>query len=47
MLIFHSLADALRQGYRVCDRTATGYLVRTKTRRGWALALVEPRDRVL
>ena len=44
MLIFHSLVNALQQGYHVFDRTATGYLVRTRTPRGWALALVELRD---
>jgi len=41
MLIFHSIAEALRAGYQVYDRTQTGYLVRIKTDRGWALALVE------
>ena len=43
MLVFHSLTDALSAGYQVYDRTATGYLVRIKTERGWALALVELR----
>lgn len=41
MLIFRSVADALQAGYHVYDRTTTGYLVRIKTERGWALALVE------
>lgn len=41
MLIFRSVADALHAGYHVYDRTKTGYLVRIKTARGWALALVE------
>lgn len=41
MLIFRSVTDALRAGYQIYDRTQTGYLVRIKTKRGWALALVE------
>jgi hypothetical protein len=43
MLVFHSLPEALQAGFEVVDRTATGYLVRTKTARGWALALVDVR----
>lgn len=43
MLVFHSIADALSAGFQVYDRTDYGYLVRTKTDRGWALALVELR----
>lgn len=41
MLIFRSVAEALRAGYHVYDRTQTGYLVRIMTQGGWALALVE------
>jgi hypothetical protein len=41
MLVFYSLAEALRAGFQIFDRTSTGYLMRTKTARGWALALVE------
>lgn len=41
LVVFKSLADALRAGYQICDRTATGYLVRTRTDAGWALAVVE------
>lgn len=41
MLIFRSVTDALQAGYHIYDRTRTGYLVRIKTERGWALALVE------
>jgi hypothetical protein len=41
MMIFRSVADAVRAGYQVYDRTRTGYLVRIKTGGGWALALVE------
>jgi len=43
MLVFRSVTDAINAGYQVYDRTSTGYLVRTKTERGWALALVEVR----
>lgn len=45
LAIFSSLADAIRMGYQLYDRTAEGYLVRTRTDRGWALALVIVRDR--
>ena len=38
---FRSLAEALRQGYQVYDQTRTGYLLRIKTARGWALALCD------
>src|SRR5579871_2354171 len=40
LIVFKSLADALREGYQVYDRTADGYLVRTRTAAGWAMALV-------
>ena len=38
--VFKTLADALRAGYTVFDRTSDGYLVRTRTATGWAMALV-------
>ena len=41
MLVFYSLLEAINAGFEVYDRTPTGYLVRTKTNAGWALALVE------
>lgn len=44
LLVFISLAEALRAGYQIYDRTSTGYLVRTRTKDGWALALVECRS---
>jgi hypothetical protein len=44
ILTFQSLGQALRAGYHVYDRTADGYLVRTRTPRGWALALVPLRN---
>ncbi|HEV3156445.1 MAG TPA: hypothetical protein VGZ00_03800 [Candidatus Baltobacteraceae bacterium] len=40
LMVFSTLADALRAGFEVYDRTSDGYLVRTKTTKGWALALV-------
>jgi len=40
MTIFRSLAEAIRQGCEVYDRTAEGYLVRTRIGNAWALALV-------
>jgi hypothetical protein len=41
--VFATLADALRAGYSVYDRTEHGYLVRTRTAAGWAMALVSCR----
>ena len=43
MTIFHSLAEAIRQGYQIYERTNEGYLVRTKIRNAWALAIVVAR----
>lgn len=40
LVVFKSLADALRAGYQIYDRTETGYVVRTKTAAGWAMAIV-------
>jgi regulation of enolase protein 1 (concanavalin A-like superfamily) len=40
LMVFKSLADALRAGFQIYDRTADGYLVRTRTSSGWAMALV-------
>ena len=40
IVTFPTLADALRAGFTIYDRTAEGYLVRTRTAGGWALALV-------
>jgi hypothetical protein len=38
--VFGSVSEALRAGFEVYDRTSDGYLVRTRTARGWALAIV-------
>jgi hypothetical protein len=43
-MVFHSVKDAVANGFQICDRTADGYLARIKTTHGWALALVEMRD---
>jgi hypothetical protein len=40
IVTFKTLADALRAGYHVYDRTDHGYLVRTRTASGWAMAIV-------
>ncbi len=40
LMVFDSVADALRAGFQIYDRTQDGYLVRTRTARGWAMALV-------
>jgi hypothetical protein len=40
LMVFKSLADALRAGFQIYDRTSDGYLVRTRTSNGWAIALV-------
>jgi hypothetical protein len=44
LMVFKSLADALRAGFQVYDRTSEGYLVRTRTASGWAMALVACKD---
>ncbi len=40
LMVFKSLADALRAGFQIYDRTQDGYLVRTRTSSGWAIAIV-------
>ena len=41
LTVFKSLTDALRAGYMVYGKTTDGYLVRTRTSAGWAIALVQ------
>ncbi|MGP6159123.1 MAG: hypothetical protein ACLPYS_16715 [Vulcanimicrobiaceae bacterium] len=43
LMVFDSLAAALRAGFQIYDRTQDGYLVRTRTAQGWAMALVSPK----
>jgi hypothetical protein len=45
LLVFQTMGEALRCGYEIYDRTSDGYLVRTRTAKGWALALVVCRAR--
>jgi hypothetical protein len=40
LMVFRSVEEAIRAGFEVYDRTSDGYLVRTRTARGWALAIV-------
>jgi len=40
IVVFKSLAEAVDAGYQLFDRISEGYLVRTRTNAGWALALV-------
>ena len=43
VVVFHSLAEAIKAGYQVLSANPEGYLVRTQTASGWALALVRLR----
>lgn len=43
LTIFPTLTAAITAGYHVYDRTPKGYLMRTRTASGWALAIVEPK----
>lgn len=40
VVVFKSLRAALTAGYQIYGKTDEGYLARTRTNRGWALALV-------
>jgi hypothetical protein len=40
IVVFPVLAQALRAGYQVHERTSEGFTVRTRTPNGWALAVV-------
>jgi len=42
MIVFRSLADAVRHGYEIYDRTSDGYVMRKRTEYGFGLALVRP-----
>lgn len=41
---FPTLTAALHAGYQVYDRTPRGYLMRTRTATGWALAIVDQKS---
>jgi len=45
ILVFRSLAEAVRSGFQEYDTTDDGYLVRTCTSAGWAFALVQGHNR--
>jgi hypothetical protein len=47
LMVFSSLADALRAGFEMYDHTQDGYLVRKWTAQGWAMALVSSKHRQL
>ena len=40
IVVFSSLAEAVRAGFEPYEQTAAGYIVRVRTRTGWALAFV-------
>jgi hypothetical protein len=40
ILTFTSIQEAVRAGFQVYDKNSDGYLVRTRTSAGWALAIV-------
>jgi hypothetical protein len=44
IMVFTSVSEALRAGFQIYDRTSYGYLLRTRTSRGWALAVVHLGD---
>ncbi|HZY99069.1 MAG TPA: hypothetical protein VFE36_05820 [Candidatus Baltobacteraceae bacterium] len=43
IVVFESLAEAVRLGFRIYDRTRDGYVVQRQTESGRALALVVER----
>ena len=42
IVVFESLAQAIRAGFELYEQTERGYVVRMRTLAGWALALVAP-----
>jgi hypothetical protein len=38
--VFSSMAEAIRHGFQIWDRTEYGYLARTRTSNGFAFAMV-------
>jgi hypothetical protein len=39
LVVFNSLSEAIRSGFQVCGNCPEGYLVRTRTDHGWAMAI--------
>lgn len=44
IVVFPTLAEAVRYGFHEYERTDDGYVVRTRTSAGWAFALVRGHD---
>jgi hypothetical protein len=44
LMVFSTLTAAIAAGFSVYDRNANGYLVRLRTSRGYALAVVDLRS---
>ena len=40
VVVFNSVADALKAGYHIYGKNDDGYLARLRTPGGWALALI-------
>jgi len=40
VVVFNSVAEALKAGYHIYGKTDDGYLARLRTPAGWALALI-------
>jgi hypothetical protein len=45
LVVFSTLAEAIRMGFEIYDRTTDGYIVRKQTNGGWALAIVAAKER--
>lgn len=45
LVVFNSVADALREGFHIYTVTQEGYLVRRRGERGWAMAIVRCKHR--
>ena len=41
LMVFDTLSEAVRAGFKIYDRTRDAYIVRGRTERGWVLALVK------
>ena len=39
IVVFNGIVDAVHAGYQIVGTTGDGYLVRTRTDKGWALAI--------
>jgi Ca2+-binding EF-hand superfamily protein len=41
IMVFTSLAEALRAGFQIYDRNSDGYIMRIQTTQGWQMALAK------